>query len=160
MRERLIVRAPISGKVLTWQPRDKLMNRPVEKGQVLLTIADVTKDWDLEIKMAEDRMGHILRAMEDSGSKELKVEYVVATDPNVTYVGTIKEVHSIAEVHGEEGNVVLIRVKIDDPSQLVTPPRPGATVQAQIYCGRSSLGYRMFHDLIAWWQSKVMFRFF
>ncbi len=54
----------------------------------------------------------------------------------MTYVGAIKEVHSIAEVRGEEGNVVLIRVKIDDPSKLVTPPRPGATVQAQIYCGR------------------------
>jgi len=158
---RLVVKSPITGQVLTWQVRTTLTNRPVMKGEVLLTVADPTKEWDLEIKMPEDRMGHILRAMEEQGTRELDVEYVAMTDPGVTRWGKIKEIHSIAEVHGEEGekdNVVLIRVQIDK-DDLVTPPRPGATVTAKIHCGKTSLGYSLFHDLISWFQSRVLFRF-
>jgi biotin carboxyl carrier protein len=157
-RDRLTVTSPMTGQILTWQTRDKLQNRPVQKGQVLLTVADPTQDWDLEIKMAEDRMGHIVRAMREQGTKELDVEYIVATDPGVTHWGKIKEVHNIAEVQGEEGNVVLIRVKIDK-GDLITAPRPGVGVTAKIHCGRTSLGYSLFHDLVAWFQSRILFRF-
>jgi hypothetical protein len=158
---RLRVTSPITGQILTWQVRTMLTNRPVAKGDVLLTVADPTKDWDLELKMPEDRMGHILRAMKEQGTHELDVEYVAMTDPGVTRWGKITEIHSIAEVHGEEGekdNVVLIRVKINK-DELITPPRPGATVTAKIHCGKTSLGYSLFHDLISWFQSRVLFRF-
>jgi biotin carboxyl carrier protein len=155
--ERLSVRSPMKGQILTWQVRDKLDNRPVEKGQVLLTVADPTQDWDLELKLPEDRMGHILRAMQELGTEALDVEYIAATDPGVTRWGKIKSIHNIAEVHGEEGNVVLVRVKIDK-SDLLTEPRRGATVTAKIHCGRTNLGYSLFHDLISWFQSRILFR--
>ncbi len=155
---RLTVRSPMNGQILTWQVRDKLENRPVQKGQVLLTVADPTQDWDLEIKMTEDRMGHIMRAIEEQGTHELDVEYIVATDPGVTRWGKIREIQSIAEVAGEEGNIVLIRVKIDK-SDLLTAPRRGGTVTAKIHCGETNLGYSLFHDLISWFQSRVLFRF-
>jgi biotin carboxyl carrier protein len=155
--ERLTVRSPMQGQILTWQVRDKLDNRPVEKGQVLLTVADTTQDWDLELKLPEDRMGHILRAMQEQGTEALDVEYIAATDPGVTRWGKIKSIHNIAEVHGEEGNIVLVRVKIDR-SDLLTDPRRGATVTAKIHCGRTNLGYSLFHDLISWFQSRILFR--
>jgi hypothetical protein len=155
--ERLVVRSPMKGQVLTWQVRERLENRPVEKGQVLLTVADPSQDWDLELKLPEDRMGHILRAMEEQKTKELDVEYIAQTDPGVTRWGKIKFIHNIAEVHGEEGNVVLVRVKIDK-SDLLTEPRKGATVTAKIHCGRTNLGYSLFHDLISWFQSRILFR--
>lgn len=157
-QERLIVRSPMTGHILTWQVRDKLENRPVQKGQVLLTVADPTQDWDLEIKMPEDRMGHILEAIEEQGTHALDVEYIAATDPGVTRWGKIKSIDNIAEVHGEEGNVVLVRVKIDK-GDLLTAPRRGATVTAKIHCGRTNLGYSLFHDLISWFQSRILFRF-
>jgi multidrug efflux pump subunit AcrA (membrane-fusion protein) len=155
--DRLTVRSPMKGQILTWQVRDKLDNRPVEKGQVLLTVADPSQDWDLELKLPEDRMGHILRAMQEQGTEALDVEYIAATDPGVTRWGKIKSIDNIAEVHGEEGNIVLVRVKIDK-SDLLTEPRRGATVTAKIHCGRTSLGYSLFHDLISWFQSRILFR--
>jgi biotin carboxyl carrier protein len=157
-QKRLIVRSPMKGQVLTWKARERLENRPVEKGQVLLTVADPEKDWDLEIKMPEDRMGHILDAIAEQGSQGLDVEYIAATDPGVTRWGKIKEIQNIAEVQGEEGNVVLIRVKINK-SDLLTVPRQGAGVTAKIHCGETNLGYSLFHDLISWFQSRVLFRF-
>lgn len=156
---RLEVTSPLTGEVLTWKVRDKLTGRPVKQGEVLLAIADPAQDWELELKMPEDRMGHIVRAARENGLENVAVEYIVMTEPGVTRRGTIKEIHSIAEVHGEEGNVVLIRVNID---QRDLPPekRPGATVTAQIKCGTTSLGYSLFHDLVSWFQSRILFRFF
>ncbi len=173
--QRLVVASPLAGTVLTWKASEKLIGRPVEKGQVLLSVADPTGDWELELKMPEDRMGHIVRAQRalreanagtsasPSDQQALTVEYIVATDPGNTHYGTIREIHSIAEVHGEDGNVVLIRVTINKKDITIenseSRPRPGATVTAKIHCGRTSLGYSLFHDLVSWFQSRVLFRF-
>ena len=60
----------------------------------------------------------------------------------------------------DEGNVVVIKVAINkqdiDPANL----REGATVTGKVHCGRRSLGYVWFHDLLAFIQAKVFFRFF
>jgi hypothetical protein len=174
--ERLLVRSPMTGEILTWQPRELLSDRPLKRGDKLLTVADPAQDWELEIRMPDYYMGHILRARQELrermrregkpadeiASADLDVEFVVMTDPGVTRWGTIREIHSIAEVKGDSAadpeNVVLIRVKIDK-NDLETMPRPGASVTAKIHCGRTSLGYSLFHDLISWFQSRVMFRF-
>lgn len=51
---------------------------------------------------------------------------------------------------------MLIKVAIDKKD--LPNLRPGATVTAKIYCGRRSIGYVWFHDLIAFVQSRILFR--
>ena len=58
--------SPITGDVITWQVAEKLQLRPVEKGQLLMTVADPTKEWELEIHMPEDRMGAVAKAVQSS----------------------------------------------------------------------------------------------
>ncbi|MDZ4820342.1 MAG: HlyD family efflux transporter periplasmic adaptor subunit [Planctomycetota bacterium] len=154
--EYLTVRSPMTGRVLDWQLREKLISRPVSRGDLLLSIADPTAEWEVALRVPEDRMGHIMRA-KNQQTEPLKVEFNVATDPGVTHTGEIKEISTIAEVHPEEGNIVVIKIKMDK-DKLVTKPQPGTTVSAKIYCGTTTLGYSLFHDLIAWFQSRVLFR--
>ncbi len=157
-KEKLIVRSPIDGKVVTFKLQDLLTNRPIEKGQILMTVIDPTKDWELEVLMPEDRMGHIKRAQNDLHKKDLDVNYIMAADPSHTLHGTIEEVQQSAEVQGEEGNTVKVRVAInknDLNPELLTK---GAGVSAKIDCGRRSLGYTWFHDVLEFIQSKVLFR--
>ena len=45
-------------------------------------------------------------------------------------------VNPTAEPHEEHGNMVRIRV---EPDEELTSPRPGATVTANVHCGRLSL---------------------
>ena len=66
------------------------------------------------------------------------------------------EVAHSAEVHGEEGSTVLIKVAINK-DELPEPLLPGATVTAKVYCGRRAIGYVWFHDLIAFIQSQILF---
>ncbi len=155
-KDLLTVRSPIDGKIITWQLEERLINRPVEKSQVLMTVADPTKHWQLEVHMPEDRMGHIKRAQQKMGD-ELPVDYILATDPSRTLHGTVSEVHEAAEVQGDEGNTVLVRVKIDE-HDLGPEVRPGSTVSAKIDCGRRSLGYVWLHDVFEFVQSKILFR--
>ncbi len=155
-KDMLTVRSPIDGKVITWQLEERLINRPVEKSQVLLTVVDPTKNWELEVHMPEDRMGHIKHAQQKMGDA-LDVSYQLKYDPGHTLHGKIKEVHEAAEVQGDEGNTVLVRVAID--SKDIGPEgRPGSEVSAKIDCGRRSLGYVWLHDVFEFVQSKILFR--
>ena len=94
----------------------------------------------------------------------MEVTYILATEPSVTHKGKIKEIHRSAEVRGEEGNTVLIKVELDkaemDQLREQQKLRPGATVTAKVNCGTRPLGYVMLHDLIEFIQSRVLFRFF
>jgi multidrug efflux pump subunit AcrA (membrane-fusion protein) len=154
----LVAESPLDGTVVTWQLKDRLMHRPVQRGQVLLTVADPKGPWELELHMPEDRMGHITRAwqQQQAQGKPLEVAYILATDPATEHRGTVRDIHAAAEIRGEEGSTVLIRVEIDRDE--LSDRRPGATVTAKVHCGKRSIGYVWLHDAIAFLQSKVLFR--
>ena len=156
----LEVRSPIDGVIVTWQVRDRLVLRPVEKGQVLMSVADKTGPWELEVHMPDDRLGHVNRAAAeaDKAGKELEVDYIVATDPGTRHKGTVKEIHEQAEVRGEQGNTVLVRVTIDPTRHEKEELGAGASVTARINCGKRPLGYVWFHDVLAFIQSQILFR--
>jgi len=165
--EDLEVRSPIDGRVVTWDLRRKLHRRPVQRGQKLIEVADPTKDWEVELQMSEDRMGYITEATEQYRAEHgqdarLPVQFILATDPATKYQGQVAEVALSAEVRGEEGNTVLIRVAIDDETMEQIRPhlQQGAEVTGKVYCGRRAVGFVWFHDLIAFIQSRILFRFF
>ena len=159
-KKELEVRSPIDGVIVTWQVRDLLLLRPVEKGQVLMSVADKTGPWELEIKMPDDRLGHINRAATEAqaAGKELVVDYILATDPGTRHRGGVKEIHEQAEVRGDEGNTVLVRVTIDPSRHEKEELGAGASVTARVACGQRPLGYVWFHDVLSFIQTQVLFR--
>ncbi len=159
-QEYLQVRSPIDGVIVTWQVRDRLLLRPVEKGQVLLAVADKSGPWELEVHMPDDRLGHVNRAVAAARAegREIDVDYVLATDPGTRHHGTVKEIHEQAEVHGEAGNTVLVRITIDPSRHDKEELGAGATVTARVACGKRPLGYVWFHDVLAFIQSQILFR--
>ena len=159
-KEYLDVRSPIDGVIATWQVRDRLLLRPVEKGQVLLSVADKTGPWELEIHMPDDRLGHVNRAVAEAREtgRDVTVDYVLATDPGTRHRGVVREIHEQAEVRGESGNTVLVRITIDHTLHQEEELGAGATVTARIACGKRPLGYVWFHDVIAFIRSQILFR--
>ncbi|HVA50316.1 MAG TPA: biotin/lipoyl-binding protein [Pirellulales bacterium] len=154
-KEKTKITSPIDGLITTWDFEKDLLARPVKPGDALLTVADDSGDWQLELDTPEDRMGHIVWAQKDRGP-DLPVTYHLATEPGTNYEGKIAEVHESAEVHGEDGSVVMIKVKIDK-EQHAALLRPGANVKARVYCGRTSVGYWLFHDAFGFLESRVLF---
>ncbi|MDR1289957.1 MAG: HlyD family efflux transporter periplasmic adaptor subunit [Planctomycetaceae bacterium] len=172
----LIIRSPISGTVVTWDVKQRLSSkRPVSRMQSLMEVADEAGAWQLELKMPEKRMGYILehqkRLRETDPNAKLRVEFIMATDPNKKYYGTVMDngIHDRAEVRSDTGNagaassslnIVLIKVDLDNQELLPVSIRPGADCTARIDCGKKPLGYVLFYEVIAFIQKNVIFRWF
>jgi multidrug efflux pump subunit AcrA (membrane-fusion protein) len=152
--EQLAIRSPLAGQVVTWRAQDKLMHRPVERGQMLLTVIDPAGPWELELHLPERRVGHLLRAQQE-GSDKLPLTFHLATHPGEEFAGRVTEVHCLAETPAEESNAVRVRAAIDRDA--LPDLRPGATVNARIRCGRRPLGYVWLHELFEAVQAKVVF---
>ena len=126
--EKLTVRSPITGQVITWDVKKTLQNRPVETGQVLMTIAAADTDYEVELYMPEPRVGHVHRYRQRLNNldpdKYLEVDFIAMTNPGVTHTGRVIQVNPTAESHEEHGNMVRVRVKPDNQENLEA--RPGA----------------------------------
>ncbi len=162
-RADLIVTAPIAGTVMTFDLENKLMNRPVQPGQILMEVARPEDGLLLELDMPEKRMGHIDDYKRSQAEKEadfqLKARFVLTVDPSKNYNATVIEEHDRAENRGGDETTVQIRANIDPDQQLPIGTRAGAGVSAKVYCGKRSLGYVCFNELIAFLQKTVLFWF-
>ncbi len=153
-QDKLVVRAETPGQVVTWGVNELLLRRPVQTGRALMTIVEPDGEWELELRMPEKRMGHVSRAAQDS-PEGLDVTFVLSSHPGLEFQGRVTDIHRTAEVLGEEGNSVLIRVAIDKGR--LPELRSDTTVTAKVHCGRRCIGYVVFHELLETVQTKVLF---
>lgn len=137
-QDSLTLKSPLAGEVLTWDLQEKLLARPVQRGQRLLTIADLKGPWVLKMQVPDSEIGHVLTARQQSKTP-LNVSFLLLTDPDQTYTGTIETIAATAEPDQEGTPVVQITVKLDH--ETIKGLRPGASVLPQIDCGERSLGY-------------------
>jgi hypothetical protein len=108
----------------------------------------------------------MLKEAGEAGTEQLlTVRYVLATHPENRFQGITRgeDIGRATRVEGEAGPTVPIRVTIDDQAlrgrlaELKIELRPGATVTAEIHCGRASLGYSWFHEAVQWVQLHLLF---
>jgi multidrug efflux pump subunit AcrA (membrane-fusion protein) len=149
----LTVTAPFAGTVATFQLEQMLQHRPVAKGERLLEIMDEAGEWHLELEVPENRLGHMLEAERKGWSESLPVDFVLATQPEESYKGTLKATATRTDVSLEEGSIVKVQVSVDK-SQL-PHCRIGAEVQGKIHCGDKSLFYVLFGDVVEFVQRRI-----
>src|SRR3954470_19366051 len=161
-RDQLVVTSPISGRVLTWDVGHQLLARPVERGEVLVTVADLSADWQLELDVPDERIGYILAAQNEM-KPDLPVRFRLSSEERAEHVGKIAEVCQTANVAPEKTSrpkpTILTKVAFDTPELMKAVGgelRPGVSARAQIECGQRPLGYVWLHDIwdaaIQWWQ--------
>jgi multidrug efflux pump subunit AcrA (membrane-fusion protein) len=147
--EKLEVRAPVAGTVATFQVDQLLKHRPVQRGEVLLTIMNEDGPWQLELNVSESRLGHLVRAQQ-AHDGPLPVEFVLVTKPEKHYDARLREVATRATLNEEQQLVV--RSVADLDVDLGDQRRIGAEVRARIACGRKPVGYVLFGDVIEFFQ--------
>ena len=156
-KQKLIRTSPIRGVVTTWDVEEKLVARPVVTGQLLLTVADLTREWEVEVLMPEKRMKHLDAAFSRAAADYLPCEFILKTDPEKKHIGKLyrSAVHQRAEVSGEEGATVKLRVIPDSMEGII--PRPGAEVIADVKCGKASFAWVWLYQPIEFLRSYVFF---
>lgn len=153
-RDDLFVKSPLTGQVITWNVRQLLEARPVQRGQVLLQVADLSGPWVVEVEVPDDQVGHVLKARQEL-RPDLAVSFMLATEPGFAHEGVIEKVAMATDVRPSEMASVLVTVRIDRDQ--VPGLRPSATVVSRIHCGRRSVGFVWFHGLWETIQKKVLF---
>lgn len=150
---RLNVVSPISGEVITWDLEDRLLNRPVQPGELLVEIANVDGEWELIVDIPSRKAGHVLRAKNSLG--QLSVVYAIASEPGVWRTGEVIAIEGSARLQPDQTQTITMRVKIelDDVEYSAN-----TGVVAKINCGTRSLGYVWCHDAWEYVQENIIFR--
>lgn len=159
--------SPIDGVVTTWDVEKVLAARPVVTGQVLMTIADPNGPWEVEVMMPEKRMRYLDGAfktqgvykLDEAGQKYLDVEIILMTGPDVKHYGKLYQpaVGQRAELDPEDGAVVRMRCVPNDQAMLEISRRAGARVMADVKCGKRSVAFVCFYEVIEWIRANVLF---
>jgi biotin carboxyl carrier protein len=139
------VRSPIDGEVLTWNVHQLLEDRPVSRGQILLTIGDLSGPWKVDLRMPDRQAGHVLAAQQARPDVPLQVSCLLAMNPRESFSGTLARLGMRSETLPSENPYVEATVDFD--RNAVGQCTAGAGVRASIQCGRRSVAYVWLHDL-------------
>lgn len=141
-QEKLLIRSPIPGHVTTWQFNRSLESRPVQRGQLLVTIADLRGSWQGELEIRNYRIGSVVDALKKKS--ELPVSFFVVSNPEKIHYGVLNDVDNTTSVDSLGSPVIKAKIKLSGNQQW--QPRPGAKIVAKIQCGKRSLAYSLFHE--------------
>ena len=142
----LTVVSPIDGVVLTRNVEELLANRPVKWGDPLLGIANEDGAWLLRFEVPERKIGYLLSAKTNEGAEEpQELEFFFESNPEARYVAKISEIGNSSQSNSELGPVVVVECIVPESSFL---KRHGATVLADVNCGRRSIGFVWTRELI------------
>tara|TARA_R110002096_G_scaffold345359_1_gene538823 strand:+ start:129 stop:953 length:825 start_codon:yes stop_codon:yes gene_type:complete len=153
-KQRLEIRSPLDGRVLTWDAEQLLQARPVRQGQALLTVANLNGPWRVELHVSEEDVGYLIAAQDELGA-ELPVSFLLESDPSVTYTGRLETTSLSTSFDEWDAAGMAVTIVIDEGQHI--PLRPGARVRAKIAGGERSLAFVCLHDLYAAVQRWLLF---
>lgn len=171
------LKSPIKGIVLSSDFRDTLLNRFVKPNEPLLRIGATDakdprlEDWEIELKIPQKNIGHILEAFATQNVNELDVDVMLVSRPTTKYRGRLRRDKIAAQATNDrdandQNEAVVkawIRVHGDDipedrqiPAELL---RSGVDVRTRVRCGDHAMGYSLFHGVWEFIYEKIVFAF-
>jgi hypothetical protein len=151
--DKLLVTAPIDGRIASFQLKETLLNRPVQTGELLLEDMDESGPWRLELEVETNRMGHVLRAWKASPDHKLEVEFIPETALESTFTATLDSISTHSAVSNDQSVIYEMHASTD--ASKIPDIWIGAEVRAKIDCGPRSLGYVLFGDVVEFIRQKL-----
>mgnify|MGYP001439700494 FL=1 len=147
--EALTLRSPLAGMVLTLDVQHRLRSRPVERGQILFTVADDRSGWKLESRVPQDQIGHVLTAQDELG-ESLAVRFKLAGDAEQIYQGKLSKIleTTVLDPQSLDAELPDVQVEVAVTDDSLPSAKPQMAARARFACGQRSLGYVWLHD--AW----------
>jgi multidrug efflux pump subunit AcrA (membrane-fusion protein) len=165
-QEKLVVVSPIDGTVMGWQLERRLVDRPVARGNLLVSVADHEGPWSLRMTVPDENAGPILEASRNT--PDLDITFAVATQPEASFQASLDSVGTAARLNdlGEHVLDVTAAVNLSDEldSENVDPfvpgqMRVGADVTAKVACGNRSVLRSWFGDVFDFVHRNILFYF-
>ena len=148
----LTIESPMNGIVDRWDLRQSLESRPVSHGQYLLDVISESAGWTIELELPEENINYVMKQQRQS---PCRCSFRLRSDPTQDYYGEIAEIAGVANL-GLDGQSIVTATFPVNVSRAVEL-RNGATVVAQVECGKYPLGFVLFRGLIQWYRSNPWF---
>jgi len=123
-----------------------------------MEVVNVDGKWQLELNAPDRSIGHIQRAFAKRGDDPLVVEFILAADTDKKFTGELIEIGKSTMMSQEDGPTVSLKIEIEDQDELDIR-QIKSSVSANVICGKTSLGYSLFHGVTEFFQ-KHLFRVF
>jgi multidrug efflux pump subunit AcrA (membrane-fusion protein) len=146
----LTIRSPIRGMVYQRRLHEQLIARPVQRGELLMEIVDVDGPWEVQIQIPESVVGYVQQARTSSDESQ-SVHLSTAGDFQSMKSSRLQALD--LATHLENGQLTcLATAEVDqfDVSRL----RAGQSIMVQIHCGRRSLAFVWFREIVEFLQRK------
>jgi multidrug efflux pump subunit AcrA (membrane-fusion protein) len=146
----LTITSPMEGQINRWDLQQAFPDRPVVHGQFLLDVQDVDGGWNIELEVPDDDAGYVFESQQRA---PCAVDYLFRTSPGQRYQTKLHSVSAATQLGEDRLPVVLAQAPAApaDASQL----RVGASVLARVDCGRHSLGYVLFRQVLEFLQRVI-----
>lgn len=134
----LEVRAEFGGRVYADEKAERMSGKPLERGQLLLELANPEGAWELQLEVPEREARHVIAAASE-GAPE--VSFFSESAPEKVHTTRLSRISESAVING--AGQLMLRVRADLAAEVLggVQERPGAGVRAEIACGQKSLGY-------------------
>ena len=143
----LKIDAPIAGQITTPQLVQRLTARPIERGDLLMTVADMKGPWEIEVRIPDNRVDFIRAAQERQSPEPIVVDFRLASDSGTTRQGTLSRIDYRSELDPET-NQPIVRGWIEiDESELGDALLLGTRTSTRIQCGQRSNYFLLTYEL-------------
>ncbi len=164
----LLVTSPIDGTVIGWQLRRRLADRPVSRGNLLVSVANHQGPWSLRLRVPDRHAGPVLASAKRN--PRLPVQFAVATLPEASFSATLESVSTAARLDSQSEHVIdaTAMVNVEDTALgeqrgigqfSAGDVRVGADVTAKIACDERSVLRSWFSDVFDFAHRNILFYF-
>ena len=141
----LIVRSPVGGQVTTPNLEQRLSSRPLNRGDVILTVAGLDGEWHIELLVPDQKISYLKEMLSDEDVQP-EIRFRLASNHQHIFFGTLDRLDFRAEKHQtKEQNFVRAFVEVDEQN-LGDLLRIGTRVNGRIVCGDRNLFFLLTHE--------------
>jgi hypothetical protein len=153
-KAQLVIRSPQSGRVIASNLDRQLLDRPVDTGTYLLTVAIDDGPWDVELKLPDRFAGHLQHAQPNA-----VVTTVLKSYPDAELTARLTSIAPIACQDALHGSFIRTYATVDAVNSLPHGSiKPGTEAIAHIEIGQRSLGYCLLFEFFDW-VNRATFRY-
>ncbi|MEM9587354.1 MAG: HlyD family efflux transporter periplasmic adaptor subunit [Planctomycetota bacterium] len=144
-QQSLSLRADRSGRVEAWQLRQRLLGRPLKRGDAILEVITPDTAWHVDGTIPHSRV-ESLRAADASG--DLTVTCTPSESGAELYQAQLVQIGPSLPATAQEPARVAVRLRLATDDRGDIRFQPGQPVRTLFHCGHAPLAYVVFQDVL------------
>ncbi len=146
-QDKLEIVAPLDGIVITPDLRRRLVDRPINRGDLLMTIAQTKGEWQIELQIADNRIEFIENAIKEQHPEPLQVEFRLMSDSSETWIGELQGLDYRSDINEADGQSHVTATVSLSEEDLDRSLRIGTRVFGKIECGKRNYFFLLSYEL-------------